>query len=676
MMNDNINDNMPLLRLEGVSRSFIQGGQEMRVLKEISLEIRSGEFVAIIGQSGSGKTTLMNILGCLDRPSAGRYLVRGADAALLDADALSALRREVFGFVFQRYNLLPGSSARENVEMPAVYAGIAQAERQRRAAALLERLGLGQRLDYRPSQLSGGQQQRVSIARALMNGGQIILADEPTGALDSGSGREVLALLDELHRAGHTVLLITHDPGVAARAHRVITLQDGVVISDVRQEKAQPEARPDGVIISDDRQNGEAVLQEGYIGQVPLQKQSGQTEKSGLPLSAAIAMSLRSLKDNRFRTLLTLLGIIIGVASVVAMLALGNGAKAQVLSSIESMGSDLIMIRPQSGSSRSASGSVRLVDSDIEVLRRMPGVMGAVGETSGQVSVRYQESDYTTSYTATGVDKPVVGNWAVARGEFFNERDVASSAPVVVLGQTVVDNIFPSGQNPLGAYVLIQNVPFQVIGVMAVKGANPMGADQDDTLLVPATSARMRLMGRRHLASAIVRGDDGQDMQVLQANIQQTMLDLHGSADFRVFNTASIMEAANQSQDALTMLLGSVAAISLLVGGIGVMNIMLVSVIERTREIGIRMACGARQGDIMIQFLSEALLVCILGGLAGVALGFLVAFVAQQQGTAVLYSLPPVLLALGCSLATGLIFGFTPARKAARLDPVVALASE
>ena len=644
----------PLIELDGVSRVYIQGDQELEVLKGISLTIRSGEFVAIVGQSGSGKTTLMNILGCLDKPSKGAYRVKGRDVALLDADELSTLRREVFGFVFQRYNLLTGSNAVENVGMPAMYAGLGQEERRERASELLIRLGLEHRLAYLPSQLSGGQQQRVSIARALMNGGEIILADEPTGALDTKSGNDVLNLLTELHQAGHTIILITHDPGIAARAERVITLRDGEVVSDVAGSADAAHSAESKTIAT------------GELG----------AAMSRMPFAAAVALAVRSLKDNRFRTVLTLLGIIIGVASVVTMLALGNGAKAKVLATIESMGSDLIMVRPMAGSSRSAAGSVRLVDDDIAELGRLPGVLAAVGEDNGSVSVRYQESDYQTSYTGTGVDKPVVANWDVASGEFFSEYDLATSAPVVVLGQTVVDHIFPKGVNPVGSYVLVKNVPFQVIGVMEIKGASAFGSDQDDVLLLPVTTARLRLQGRKYLRNAIVKAAPGQDMDALQAAIGATLLERHGTEDFRVLNTASIMAAANESQDTLTLLLGSVAAISLLVGGIGVMNIMLVSVVERTREIGIRMACGARQSDIMTQFITEALMVCAFGGVLGVGVGLLAAFIAQRYGTPVAYSVSPAVLALSCSFATGLVFGFAPARKAARLDPVAALASE
>ena len=651
---NNANTIPPLIELDNVSRIYVQGGEELEVLKGVSLTIASGEFVAIVGQSGSGKTTLMNILGCLDRPSRGTYRVKGHNIAKLDADALSSLRREVFGFVFQRYNLLPGSNAVDNVSMPALYAGLGKKAREQRGAQLLTRLGLEERLTYYPSQLSGGQQQRVSIARALMNGGEVILADEPTGALDTKSSQDVLTLLRELHSAGHTIILITHDPGIAATAERIITLRDGIVISD------------------------DSSAKETRAKNLPSSRFADtlSDQPSRMPLPAAVKLALWSLRANYFRTILTLLGIIIGVGSVVTMLALGNGAKEKVLATIESMGSNVIMIRPMSISSRSSTGSVRLVDSDVVALKGLPGVIGAVGEDSGSVSVRYKESDYQVGYLGTGVDKPIVHNWNTARGEFFSEHDVAISAPVVVLGQTVVDHLYSPDENPVGTYVMLRNVPFQVIGVMAVKGASPYGRDEDDVLIVPITSARLRLQGRKFLHSAVVKAESGAVMHTLQTAISDLLLERHGTMDFRVINTATIMEAASESQNTLTVLLGSVAAISLLVGGIGVMNIMLVSVVERTREIGIRMACGARRYDIMVQFITEALMVCALGGLLGVAFGLLAAVVAMHYGAAVAYSVSPALLALSCSFATGLIFGFAPARKASLLDPVAALASE
>ena len=658
-MNHGNGTDVPLIAVENITRVYGQGENATQVLKGISLSIRSGEFVAIIGQSGSGKTTLMNILGCLDRPDSGAYRVKGADVSALGPNALATLRREVFGFVFQKYNLLAGGTARENVEMPALYAGRTAEERRARASMLLTRLGLEQRLDFVPAKLSGGQQQRVSIARALMNGGEIILADEPTGALDKKSGEDVLALLEELHAAGHTIILITHDSGVAARARRTIALSDGNIISDTGSPETLPRrADPSG--------------ESGRAGEA---KQAAPPRPAAA-LTASMRIAARALRDNRFRTMLTLLGIIIGVASVVTMLALGNGAKARVLSNIAAMGSNVITVQGPGASSRTASGPVHLYDADVEAMRALPGVLAVVGEDSGTVSVRYQEADYQTSYIATGVGKPIVSNWAVARGEFFTENDVAGHAPVAVLGQTVVKHIFPEDVDPIGAYIMIRNVPFLVIGVMEAKGASAFGNDEDDVLLLPGTTARLRLMGKKNLSRAVLKAESDEAMTPLQTAIGELMRERHHRDDFRIRNTAAIMAAASESQETLTLLLGSVAAISLLVGGIGVMNIMLVSVVERTREIGIRMACGARQKDILTQFITEALMVCTFGGLLGILAGLSAAFAAQQSGTPVQYSLPPVMLAFGCSLGTGLVFGLAPARKAARLDPVAALASE
>ncbi|HLB29898.1 MAG TPA: ABC transporter ATP-binding protein, partial [Gammaproteobacteria bacterium] len=224
---------IPLIELRNISRTFVTGGGvEVRALRGVNLKIYPGEFLAVMGQSGSGKTTLMNILGCLDRPTGGTYLFAGRDIESFDADGLAWLRREAFGFIFQSYNLLATATAEENVEIPAIYAGLSARDRAIRAEALLSGLGLGDRLDHRPSQLSGGQQQRVSIARALMNGGNVILADEPTGALDSQSGIEVIALLEDLARQGHTVILITHDAEVAAHADRIVEFFDGKIIND------------------------------------------------------------------------------------------------------------------------------------------------------------------------------------------------------------------------------------------------------------------------------------------------------------------------------------------------------------------------------------------------------------------------------------------------------------
>ncbi|MBK8063620.1 MAG: MacB family efflux pump subunit [Betaproteobacteria bacterium] len=641
-----------MIRLEAVTKTYRSGELAVQVLHDVSLEIHAGEFVAIMGASGSGKSTLMNILGCLDRPSSGTYRFMGRDVSGLDRDELAQLRREAFGFVFQSYNLIATATAQENVEIPAVYSGVAPQARHARAAELLTTLGLADRLEHKPNQLSGGQQQRVSIARALMNGGRIILADEPTGALDTKSGTEVMALLRDLSARGHTVILITHAPEVGAQADRVIEIRDGDIVRD-----PGPAPRRAG-------QAADAGLSDGRNGS--LLNDMYESAKS----------AVRALRANLFRTALTLLGIVIGVGSVIAMLAVGDGAKESVLSRISAMGTNLLLVRPGAPNRRGQGGSIAtLVPEDALAIKSLPNVLAAVPELGGGVTARYGNADHQTQATATSEDFPLARAWSMGRGTFFSAADVRSYAAVAVIGQTVADNLF-AGEDPVGRYILLNNVPVQVLGVLSVRGASPYGSDQDDTILVPLTTGGLRLFGQRFLRNITVAVDDVALIDETQDAVTVLLTERHRTVDFQIRNMASIIEATEQTQNTLTILLGSIAAISLLVGGIGVMNIMLVSVSERTREIGIRMATGARMRNILQQFLTEAMVVSALGGLIGVAAGLGSASLIAAFGTPVSYSAGPVLLAFGCAFATGLVFGYMPARKAARLDPVVALSSE
>lgn len=651
---------IPLIELRDIHRVFTtDGGVEVHALRGIDLKIYPGEFLAIVGQSGSGKSTLMNLLGCLDRPTSGTYLFAGRDIKSFDADGLAWLRREAFGFVFQSYNLLSTATAEENVEVPAIYAGLSHRERRHRGEALLSSLGLGDRLDHRPSQLSGGQQQRVSIARAMMNGGKVILADEPTGALDSQSGVEVMALLEDLAREGHTVILITHDKEVAEHADRVIEFKDGEIVSDTGPAK--------GVIDSSNNKK----LRDLFL-----------SRKLASPLAGigeAIRMALRSLKANVFRTILTLLGIVIGVASVVAMLAIGEGARQDIVDRISQIGTNRLTLQPARvpGQRRSLPSTLTIDDADA-ITEQLPNVLGAMPELQGNYTVRYQRQDYSTQVTAVTENMPELSNWDLSRGIFFNREDSDRYTPVAVLGSTVASEIFPGNSDPLGEYILIKNIPFLVIGVLTSKGGSSgfNGGDQDDAVFVPFNTGALRLMGQTNARSISVYVEDVDDIEATEQNLVQFMVARHGSEDFRIFNAAQLIETISASQDTFTILLGSVAAISLLVGGIGVMNIMLVSVTERTREIGIRMATGARQTDIMSQFLSEAIVVSGVGGVIGVLTGVAVGYILIAFEVSIRFTSLPMILAFCCATATGLVFGFAPARKAAQLDPVVALANE
>lgn len=640
----------PLIRLRGITKSYQSGEVTTQVLHGIDLDIQAGEFVAIVGSSGSGKSTLMNILGCLDKPSAGDYEFRGESIAQLDHDQLAALRRDAFGFVFQSYNLLAAADAIGNVELPAVYSGQPAAERRARAKQLLTHLGLEDRLDHRPGQLSGGQQQRVSIARALMNGGDIILADEPTGALDSQSGRDVMALLQELSRQGHTIILITHDAKVAEHADRLIEIKDGHIVSDTSKtvEKSRAQARE-----TPPRGKGN-VLND---------------------LGEAFATAVRSLKANVFRTLLTLLGIVIGVASVISMLAIGQGAQQEVVERISSMGSNLLSAYPGAPNQRGRWSVATLVPEDADAINELPNILAAVPELSGDQTLRRAGYDQQAQVLATYPNYPLARNWFTAHGSFFTSEDEDLTATVAVIGQTVARQMFPD-TDPLGEFLLVNNVLFRVIGVMQERGASPWGQDQDDVVIVPFTTGALRLFGQRFVRNVTIAVDDTNYMHETHQQVHNLLLERHGIEDFTIRNMASIIEAQTETENTMTLLLGVIAVISLVVGGIGVMNIMLVSVTERTREIGVRMATGARRLHIMQQFLIEALTVSLIGGVLGVVIGLSTTYLIGSLGTPVLYAATPVVLAFACAFLTGLIFGFLPARKASRLDPVQALSSE
>ena len=652
----------PLIELHAIRKVY--GGvdtPQVQVLKGISLSIHAGEFVAIVGASGSGKSTLMNILGCLDRPTSGRYLFAGQDVASLDSDELAWLRREAFGVVFQGSHLIPSASAQENVEMPAIYAGIPAAERHARAAALLSRLGLAERTGNRPHQLSGGQQQRVSIARALMNGGHIILADEPTGALDSHSGADVMTLLDELASQGHVVILITHDREVAARAKRIIEVRDGEVISD-SAHGAQP--------LTDTPNTLQAIDLRQRLNQGSEARGAWKGE-----LLDAVHAAWRVMWINRFRTALTLLGIVIGVASVVVMLAVGEGSKRHVMAEMGAFGSNIIYLSGMSPRPRAPLGIVTL--NDVAALSTLPHVKMIMPINGAEIGVRYGNVDHTMYTGGNGIDFPAIFNWPVVQGSFFTQADEDAAAAVAVIGKKVREKVLKDVPDPIGRYILLENVPFRVVGILAEKGASSGDSDSDTRIVVPYSAASVRLFGTHNPEYVVIAAADASKVNQTEKAIEHLMLRLHnGHRDFEITNNAAMIQAEAKTRNTLSLMLGSIAAISLLVGGIGVMNIMLMTVRERTREIGIRMATGARQRDILRQFLTEALMLSVVGGAAGIGLAFIVGAVLYLCDVAVAFSWMAVLGAFGCALVTGVIFGFMPARKAARLDPVTALTSE
>ncbi|MEQ9887366.1 MacB family efflux pump subunit [Pectobacterium zantedeschiae] len=646
-----------ILKLTGITRRFSNGEQDVTVLKDINLTINQGEMVAIVGASGSGKSTLMNILGCLDKPSAGDYQVAGRSVGELDNDQLAELRREHFGFIFQRYHLLGDLTALGNVEVPAIYAGKSRLARRQRAADLLTRLGLENRLHYRPSQLSGGQQQRVSIARALMNAGGIILADEPTGALDTHSGNEVLSILRDLHRQGNTVVIVTHDMTIAEHAQRIIELRDGEVIAD---RQTRPE---------------EATAASPEAASSPTTSALNQFKDRFID---AFKMALLAMNAQRMRTFLTMLGIIIGIASVVSVVALGKGSQEQVLADINSMGTSTLEIFPgKDFGDMDASAIQTLRASDIQPLTLQPYVHSVTPSVSTSVTMRYGNIAVSASVSGVGEQFFTVRGYTLERGVLFPRSSVDELTQDAVIDKNTRNKLFPHGEDPIGQVILLGSLPVRIIGVVS-KNQGGFGSDENLNVWVPYTTVMKRMVGQSYLKSITVRVKDNIDMSIAEQRITDLLMQRHGTKDFFIMNTDSIRQMIEKTTTTLTLLVSMIALISLLVGGIGVMNIMLVSVTERTREIGVRMAVGARTSDIMQQFLIEAVLVCLFGGIAGVALSLAIGVLFAQLSSnfSMIYSSSSIIAAFLCSSLIGIIFGFFPARRAARMEPIHALERE
>ncbi len=651
--------NNPIIELKRLHRDYPSGDGVLTVLKDVDLTIERGEMVAIVGPSGSGKSTLMNLIGLLDSPTSGSYIVSGRETSKLDSDERSALRREHFGFIFQRYHLLPELTALGNVEVPAIYAGADRKRRQTRAGELLTRLGIPDRLDHRPGQLSGGQQQRVSIARALMNAGDVILADEPTGALDQASGEEVLKILDELNAEGKTVIIVTHDMNVARRAGRIIEIADGVIVAD--------------------RVNAEKV----FAGaDVPVATQTQMRKGFRLFRMAdrfreAFAMALLALKAHRLRTFLTMLGIIIGIASVVCVVALGEGSQRKVLENISSLGTNTLEIFPGTGFGDLRSNRVTtLVVADADALAGLSYVSAVTPTVSKNATARFGSVAANALVNGVGPQYFAVRGSKLTAGKLFGDDEVANLTQDAVIDSDTANALFgDSGIDPVGQTVFLGDVPVRIIGVIAPQQGG-FGGRNNLNLYMPYTSVQARFDGRRALRSITVRIADDAATDIAEAGVTQFLTDRHGKKDFFILNTDDIRQTITQTTQTLTLLVAAIAVISLIVGGIGVMNIMLVSVSERIGEIGVRMAVGARRADILQQFLIEAVLVCLIGGGLGIALalGFGWAFNAAGLGFSLIFSSEAISVAFFCSFLIGVVFGFLPARNASRLDPVAALA--
>ncbi len=647
---------MNIVEIKELNKYFGTDDNRVQVLKDINVTIKKGDFVAIIGQSGSGKSTLMNILGCLDTPTSGSYKIDGTETHDMDSNALAGLRSKKFGFIFQRYNLLSSLSAQDNVALPAVYSGVEHKERARIAKELLSNLGLGDKLQSKPNELSGGQQQRVSIARALMNGGEVILADEPTGALDSKSGDVVMDIVKELHQKGHTIILVTHDPRIASYASRVIEIKDGIIIRDERNN--------DNIVVTE--------------------KPKAQKESSSLSFYKdqfveSFKMSIQAIIAHKLRSLLTMLGIIIGIASVVSVVALGRGSQEKIMEDINSMGTNTINIYPGSGYGDMRSGRVKtLTVDDANVLAQQSYLASVTPNTSASGVMVYKNISVNAQVSGVNSQYFDVTGLKIGNGRLFNETDVKDNASVVVIDENTRDKLFPDGENPLGKVILFRKQPLEVIGVTQ-KQDSMFGNNDSLNLWSPYTTVMNKITGERNISSIVAKVKDDVSSQVAEKNLTALLTVKHGGkTDFFTQNTDSIKKTIESTTNTMTLLISSIALISLVVGGIGVMNIMLVSVTERTKEIGVRMAIGAKQYNILEQFLIEAVLICLIGGLAGILLSYLIAlaFNSVSSSFAMSFSVGSILVALSCSSLIGIVFGFMPARSASKLNPIDALSRD
>jgi macrolide transport system ATP-binding/permease protein len=685
----------PAIDVRDVTRVYPLGDQEIRALRGVSLTIERGEFVAIMGASGSGKSTLMNLIGCLDKPTTGKYLLDGIDVAGLDEPSLARIRSLRIGFVFQNFNLLARTSAAENVALPLFYSGqlTGGAKKVRETLALL---GLANRERNHPNQLSGGQQQRVAIARALINNPTILLADEPTGNLDSPTAREILGTIRTLNRErGLTVVLVTHEASLAETADRIITMSDGVVVSDER--KAAPQV----------------------IGQPAASVPEILETPSRLPeawsfIRMALTAAARGIGRNKLRSALTMLGIFIGVAALIAMLAVGEGAQAALKAQLESLGTNLLIVLP--GTTR--ANGVRAGIGSASTLRVIDGAAileedSAVSDVSyvNRQNAQTVNGSQNWSTTVQGVTPSYLSirDWPVVEGRKLTEQDENGSRTVCLLGQTVLENLFGEFQNPIGSRIRVRNVDMEVVGVLALKGHSASGQDQDDTVLIPFRTSQERVLGiaapnsSQNQSTVFIPPPNPFGIQSKLTGFVHTMYVQARSAalvktalqqvtatlekrhrirpgqpdDFTVRDLTEIAEVAERSSRVMELLLATIASISLLVGGIGIMNILLVSVTERTREIGVRMAIGARRLHVLLQFLVEASLLSLMGGGAGVLIGIAASKVISiVAGWPTLLYPAVIIVAFLFSAAIGVFFGYYPARQASRFNPIDALRYE
>lgn len=665
-----------MIELKQISKTYVMGDTTVNALLDISIKIDDGDFVAIMGPSGSGKSTLMHILGLLDVPTQGSYLLNGKEVSKLSEDQLAVERRESVGFIFQQFNLLPRMEAWENVSLPLLYSkGTLD---YKKAISYLNQVQLGERSTHKPNELSGGQQQRVAIARSLVNSPKVILADEPTGNLDSVSEREILSVLKDLNSKGITVIIVTHEEGIAAQAKRIIRLRDGKIQSITENESTDARtvnSKDSFQQLKDNEKNKNlhlSLIKSFWNGK----KEVFEHFKQGY----------RTLAANKIRTALSMLGILIGVAAVVAMLALGKGAQKAIEKQLSSLGSNLLVLRAGAmrvgGVFQESGSTTRLTVEDSQTLKeKIPGIKAVAASVNGRGQVTFQDKNWSTSIAGVTPSYANIHAAVPKVGRFFTEEENLKRSRVAVLGATVVRELFEN-QNPIGEMIKINKINFQVIGVLPEKGATGW-RDQDDIIIMPVFTAMHRLLGKDYVDSIDIEVNDAKLMDAVEDAGLSLMYVRHRvpvamrEDAFQIRNMAEIQSAVAESNQTMSLLLASIAAISLLVGGIGIMNIMLVSVTERTKEIGLRKAIGARKKDILLQFLSESVVVSVVGGASGILLGWLITLTLTYFSGWQTYVTPDsIFLAFFFSAFIGILFGIYPARKASMLHPIDALRYE
>ena len=654
-----------MIELKNIYKTYQMGKVEVKALQNVSLKISPGEFIAIMGPSGSGKSTLLHILGFLDRPDSGSYTLAGKETTKLNDDELALLRNCLAGFVFQQFHLLARITALENAELPLIYAG--KRNLRQKALEKIKQVGLTERAQHRPNELSGGEQQRVTIARSLVNEPLVIFADEPTGNLDTKSEEEIIKILEDLNKQGKTIIMVTHEQEIAQHARRIITMRDGKIISDEKKEPVK--------------------LDKSTIGKIDLEDIVSQSRLAGgrAELKDHLRQGGFAILSHKMRSFLSVLGILIGVAAVIAMLAIGEGAKESIRQRLASLGSNLLSVRPGShrfhGVAMESGTITRFTLQDAEAMQKLSGVKSVSASVRGRAQLVYGNKNWNSQVQGTGVDYAQMRASVPTIGRFFSEDELRMRKKVALLGTTVARELFGE-ENPVGAAIKMNRINFQVLGVLPEKGPSHWH-DRDDVVIIPITTAMYRLLGKEYVDSIDVEVADSTIMEETQSSIKQLISKRHRikqdqeEESFEIRNMSEIQETLESTTETMTWLLGSIAAISLLVGGIGIMNIMLVSVTERTREIGLRKAIGARKNDIMTQFLIEAVVMTFIGGIVGVLLGTGVSMlISTFAGWTVKVSLFSIILATTFSLVVGIAFGLWPAQKAAGLDPIQALRYE